>query len=689
MWHGLAPLCMLFVCFYTNALCSCSSADDASTLTWNQQLVLPNMCAGPPVIHLTLYHRSSTQLDSSNFSRRLTDDQVIGYLTLPIFPSVLEEKHLLQLELPFGMPFDSAKSNSTKQTGDPYYYKRGMITLEMQFLSNEQPKTGTSVPTEVFELVIHRVRGTLLNSSNPLRSPDLVKHLFIEISIITNQSDTDKELSVGATGVISLSPSGMTEINEVVDLSNPIVAAALLNDPTNVFVGRIRDLSGNYYGRVHLPLRKDWKERLTSRKKQVWYPICIESSNADVTATKDALLMSLQVCQQLQPTQQVNTLGKFHVSVCEAIITSGFERLNLMKLGNYGGANVQLVYTSTKHSNNEIRSRTRQSTDQNSCRWRWENEWFVFTHVKEENGTQELEMSLQIGVHANQPQLDGRLNLSSVIEDAKLRRQNLWIPLRDEPASDDATVNAHLHVVVVYIPSIIGTFKMDFGESYTFSESERILHVESIFYKCTIHETSYNTAIVTTDNLESGMTDENESGSYKRLRLPFDSGLGTTGKVPEFAIQRMGVTKTLGEICFGVFSVDLLLVAELCGLTSVSGETPERFVWCEFADKSDETKITGVAKLRVGFEPARNLAEFQNTGKTKKTENRVASAEMFTIWKKLFYLLDQNGNGYIDRKEFTDVFVTHLEGALGNLSHHQVLEYSSVLTRVRRLVVYV
>ncbi|KAF4129651.1 IQ calmodulin-binding motif-containing protein [Phytophthora infestans] len=34
---------------------------------------------------------------------------------------------------------------------------------------------------------------------------------------------------------------------------------------------------------------------------------------------------------------------------------------------------------------------------------------------------------------------------------------------------------------------------------------------------------------------------------------------------------------------------------------------------------------------------------------------------MFTIWKKLFYLLDQNGNGYIDRKEFTNVFVDHLD----------------------------
>ncbi|ETI33929.1 hypothetical protein F443_19461 [Phytophthora nicotianae P1569] len=37
---------------------------------------------------------------------------------------------------------------------------------------------------------------------------------------------------------------------------------------------------------------------------------------------------------------------------------------------------------------------------------------------------------------------------------------------------------------------------------------------------------------------------------------------------------------------------------------------------------------------------------------------------MFTIWKKLFYLLDENGNGYIDRKEFTNVFVDHLDDLL-------------------------
>ncbi|KAG2785942.1 hypothetical protein PC118_g22445 [Phytophthora cactorum] len=53
----------------------------------------------------------------------------------------------------------------------------------------------------------------------------------------------------------------------------------------------IRDLIGNNYGQVHIPLRKDWKKRLVNRKKQLWYPVCVES-NVDASAKKDAVLMS-------------------------------------------------------------------------------------------------------------------------------------------------------------------------------------------------------------------------------------------------------------------------------------------------------------------------------------------------------------------------------------------------------------
>ncbi|EGZ29850.1 hypothetical protein PHYSODRAFT_436646, partial [Phytophthora sojae] len=192
---------------------------------------------------------------------------IVGYLTLPMFPSVLEEDHLLQLEVPFGMPFGSGDVDSAKTSNDPHYYKRGMLTLEMQFLSSEQPKVKASTTTESFELVIHRVRGNLQDSSPSQRPPGVVQHVFVDISLMSDRGGRAEEIAVGATGVISISASGMTAVGEVVDLSNPIVAATLLNGPNNVFVGRIRDLAGNYYGQVHLPLRKDWRQRLVDRRK--------------------------------------------------------------------------------------------------------------------------------------------------------------------------------------------------------------------------------------------------------------------------------------------------------------------------------------------------------------------------------------------------------------------------------------
>ncbi|KAG7388947.1 hypothetical protein PHYPSEUDO_011594 [Phytophthora pseudosyringae] len=649
---------------------SCCTIDDAYMLTWNQQLALSLACSGPSIIHLTLYHRALDSISPSECdtaSQRRSNDQIIGYLTLPLLPSVLEEDHLVQLQLPFGTPMNLESGEAAKQSNDPHYYKRGMLSLELQFLPTEQPKAGPTIPSDVFELVIHRVRGNLQDASGSQRPLCIAKHVYIDISIVNDRGDSAEELAVGATGVIPLSSSGLTEVSEVVDLSNPIVAAALSNGSSNVLVGRIRDLIGNNYGRVHLPLRKDWKKRLVHRKKQVWCPICQESLNAAVTVTKDAVLMSLQIRQQSDPIPQSNALGKFHINVYEAILVTHFESSNLMKLGKYGGANVQLTYASTKDFTNVIRSRTRQSIAQNNSQhWIWEKEWVTFPHVGE---SQELQVGFEISNHLR---LDGKFDLSSAIEDAALRRLDVWVPLSNQAVSDGPMASAHLHVVIVYLPTIVGTLSMEFGESYAFSESERMLHVENIFYKCTIHNTSFSSAVVAEDTLESTTTDVLAGSCYTQLRLPLDTRLDAASGIPEFVIQRMGVTKSLGEFCLGVLSLDFLSMSNLCCFVASSGEPRERFTWCEFTDKSDRTKTTGVAKLRVGFDHTLiTLTGTPTPGRAKTLETRV---ELFTIWKKLFYLLDQNGNGFIDRTEFTSVFVDHLEDMKGTSDGQMLLQ---------------
>ncbi|KAG3237191.1 hypothetical protein PI124_g17816 [Phytophthora idaei] len=341
-------------CGSEEILSSCCPIDDANTVSWNQQIALPIANTGPPVIRLTLYHRAVDSISPpqhDNASQQHSDDQIVGYLTLPTFPSVLEEDHLLQLEVPFGMP-PSSDSTATMQNNDLHYYKRGMLTLEMQFLPSEQLKLASSISSEVYELVIYRVRGNLQDSSTTQRPSGLAKHVFIDVSIMVDRGGTTEELAVGTTDVISLSPSGLTEVGMTVDLSNPMVAATLSTGINSVLVGRIRDLVGNNYGRVHLPLRKDWKERLVNCKKQVWYPVCVESNNAGVNATKDAVQMSLKTREQSCPIAQFNVRGKFHVNICEAILTSGFESSNLMKLGKYGGANNRNGYIDRKEFTN-------------------------------------------------------------------------------------------------------------------------------------------------------------------------------------------------------------------------------------------------------------------------------------------------------------------------------------------------
>ncbi|KAE9144705.1 hypothetical protein PF006_g10386 [Phytophthora fragariae] len=330
--NSVSSYYVLISCGPEEVASGCCSADEG-TLTWNQHLLLRIAATGPPTTHLTLYHRS-VELGggNSNSAQPSQVDQIVGYLTLPMFPSVLDEDHLLQLEIPFGMPFGSGEVDSVKTSNDPYYYKRGMLTLEMQFLSSEQPKTKPSTMTEVFELVIHQVRGNLQDMSSTQRPPGIVKHIFVDISLMSDRDDCDAR--------------------------------------------------------------------------------------------------------------------------------------------------------------------------------------------------------------------------------------------------------------------------------------------------------------------------ENNAASYKRLRLPYNSSLDTSTEVPRFVIEWMGATKTLGEICLEVSSPD---------------KNKDRFIWCDFHDKADRSKITGVSKFRVVFEPARNVVLDHRANSVITLENRVTSAETITIWKKLFYLLDQNCNGYIDRNEFTNVFLDHVE----------------------------
>ncbi|KAG6945915.1 hypothetical protein JG688_00016307 [Phytophthora aleatoria] len=93
-------------------------------------------------------------------SKRRDDDRMIGYL-----------KKIVLLQH-FGMPFTA---DATKQNGGT---KRGVLTLEMQFLPSEQPKTvsSTSTSQEVYELAIHRVRRNLHDSSTTQRPSGLTKH---------------------------------------------------------------------------------------------------------------------------------------------------------------------------------------------------------------------------------------------------------------------------------------------------------------------------------------------------------------------------------------------------------------------------------------------------------------------------------------------------------------------------------
>ncbi|CEG37458.1 IQ motif, EF-hand binding site [Plasmopara halstedii] len=647
---------VLISCGVEKVQSSCCPVDTDRTVTWNQQLALSITGADSPVVYLSLYQRTIDRISFSVNDNVSNHDQLVGDVTLPLFPSILEDKHLLQLTIPFGMP---SMGKNCNQSDIRHYQKRGLLSLEMQFISTDLSNPAALEYQDTYELVIHQVRG------NFQRVPGLTRYLIFNISILIDRGDASEELAIGTSDAMPILPSTYNELNLVFDLSNPEIADTLASESNMVIIVRIRDKLGDKYGCVHFPLRRDWKQSLNHRKRLTWFPICEESSTADVNLTENSVSMCIQTRQQSNRKAQYSARGKFHINISEAIQTSECEKSNSMKQRSDGGASILISSSLTNESTNVIRYRTRQATDQNSNRhWHWEKEWFVFDHNIDVSACQDLQVSMQIGV-TRHTILDGKLLLAPTIKDATLKRFDLWLPLSDNSRTDVTCIVAHLHVVIVYVPTIVGTLNIELSENFTCSEAERLLHIETVFYKCMLGKTSSSTVIEERDSPESSTT--------KLVRLLIDTRLDDTAEIPELVIQRIGLTKLLGEICLDITSMDLLAISELCCLVPSTNNRPKQFVWCKFTDKSDRTKTTGVTKLRLWFDPARNLISSEKTN-TVETIESVVVADAFTIWKKLFYLLDQNNNGYIDRNEFVNVFLDHFEEIADTVDGQKLLQ---------------
>ncbi|RLN13945.1 hypothetical protein BBJ28_00010527 [Nothophytophthora sp. Chile5] len=582
----------------------CCTKDDSDNVCWNEQLALPVQSLGSPVIQLWVWRRptksdsvSKHTVSSSNLSRQLEGDEVVGYLTVPVFPKAIEDSHLLRFSLPFGT---ASVSNSTVNGPEPCVkqpicQKQGTLTFELQFLDRQNPTTTVNSARENVELVIHQLRGEL-RDSNPASNGaiGLSKHVFVDVSIMTTLSDRPEYQPVGTTNVIPLSKSGVSNINEVVSLSTPSIAAKILEDPSAVVIGKVLDLSGGSYGRVQLPLRKGWRARLAHRKTPTWYAIRNDASStvADTEGKGEAsaLLMSLRIgstiMAKVTPLREV--VGRFHVKVAEVVpVLRDRERLSVFKRINGGGVSVEITCGSSSGIANAVNFRTRPTmAEGGENNWCWGNEWVTLDHTEDSTALETLRVSLHFGIHRNERPIDGSIDLLSCLDDAKLGSFDQWIELRSQQEEDEAAVIANLHLVVSYIPTISGIIRMEFAKARVFTESELHCHIERTFFTCVFNKKNYTTLL---DTKEAGTASvSSEKSKAEVLHVPLDSSLnGASNGLPVFSIQWMGVTKAVGEI--------------------------------------------------------------------------LASAEVFAVWKKLFYLLDQNGNGQIDRKEFTDVFVSHLE----------------------------
>lgn len=669
-------------------------------------------CAAAPILQLMLFKTGSQRAERNESAMRdgsgsggdpaTSKDELIGSLSIPLSPSIIQEKHLLPFTLPIvSQPSNTSSLQSAKQ---PEFRKDGCLAFEIQFLDRFQDVTSAS-SNEIVELVIHQMKGLDGGQEGGSGGGGVLQSLSsnttLQVLLLPSAGPGRKqsEIFLYETNVRIRSGSDSVDVNETIDVTHAMSSIQDHDEGWDLVV-QVCDVERTRLGRIHIPLRKGWKERLTRTQKKVWYPV-FQNIGPEASATAARIQVSFHVtaaknANAKSAEELANVAGKLYVQVKEAQLTlRGLDDQMQTPFPPHDGpsaASVQIWVT--KQSSEMKRGRTRKTQFHQAPRnWTWLNEVFAIDDLFEDPFEAirfELVSDQFSGSLIGDVEMARFVRVSASEEEEELRAASEeWITLSSETSTNHCVpLEAKLLLRTTYVPARTGVFEINFGATRSLSRrssSHAHVPIEKHFMQCTWKRKSYTTTTMLLD-IENGNDGARTSPRDTRLEIPFDLRAEDEScrGIPSLAVQWMGFAKAMPEFCVGEFTLDLHAVWSAAFATEKSAGASSAAVrkWYVVHDKHDKSQRTGFVSMSIAFRPRSVLGNQStsrrrssvNTGSSMRllrsltrVEHRVAASESLVVWKKLFYLLDENGNGRIDLKEFARLFLHHLDGILSVL----------------------
>lgn len=572
-----------------------------------------------------------------------SSDELVGFLSIPIFPFIVESQHLMSLSLP-------VVSRSEERTHS-VFRKCGVLALEIQYFARIQ-SNDNSMFSQDLELVLHQVRQ--MRGSNGVMS-DRCKHIRFQV-LLACSSSSEPEIIVCETNLQCIPTSGSSTINEVV-LLNHSVLNRINNSDKGLWVIALYlcDVNAKRIGQIHIPLRRDWEQQM-ERKTSAWYPIYTEHASDVVPRPSESMIeLSFQKATPInRPAANKSLLGRIFFA-CKQVIVHF--RGDSSPLNSETKAWIEIGlkrFTSRKAFKSTIKQLG------SGGHWSWESESIAVDNVRDCDDQETILVRFvyqQLSIS-----LECQLMLSMCLGDGNFVPVDRWLVLNPAVSSQiidiDSPIKAHLEVQMMYVPDQSGEFSVQLNELRPLPASSicSLLFIERALIKCVLQGKIYATPV---RELGSSLSESTEWELQELLVMPFSSLSDCDTRRFQLSLEWIGISRTGDELHLGELSIDLL---------PFLAKSNSSVRWCTFHDKRNDSKPTAAISVSIDFRPRKELSpsapryDPRFTRPMLRSERQILLSQVMTVWKKLFYSLDTNQNGRIDLEELKLLFLHHLKG---------------------------
>lgn len=571
------------------------------------------MCEASPVVELSIYKndRSDTKISCI--------ESPVATARFPLLDIITTKQHLMHLDLSLVVPssYDNRYADTDSECFQ-YIRKIGVITVDVQFVVNEPAKA----KLDNISLVISGLRGEIC----PISAAFVILDVYAMRDLGNGKMQrigTSSRLVVALTRV-----STSVSVNECLELS----LFELSDGSDQVIVVEIRDMHGTLLLVSHIPLRTGWRKRLLApNSKERWYKLVPTQQHASGTgAFEDAAVL---LGFRRESKVSVNRTFQDSIQFC-------LQMINAIAQPKLSATESGVIYAEVEGR------RTRKAVwNSNIHTCRWNDDW-IFLH-QTPDGIFKLTVTIECG--SKSFTFTGDLNLSSITSTQTCISRDDWVILvGNNDMKPFHPQSLFLLVRVVALPPMAGTIEMDVRNLRLISPSQSSsdpTNIDGTYLACT-NQNKSDIAKMTRLSQDSDFKVETA------LRVTVNTATETSLQSPMLLLRLMTHSDVYGDICSGCCSVDLSFCIQH---TQTPSDSTWR--WLEFRDRIDQSKLVAIFELRATFIPfANSISSFDDRIDHETSDRSDERAEMLAIWKKLFYMLDVDGNEVVDLDEFTNLF---------------------------------